>query len=269
MRAVSRNPERLAALAALGADAVRGDLRDGRWMADALLGVDQVVIASHGLVPPDRRNNPPAVDGEGARRVMDAAVRAGAGHVVYVSVAGADRGGSAFARVKFGAEEHLRRSGLPHTVVRPTVFMENQLLLMMAEPLRATGTVTFYGPATTPLNWVSASDVAEEVVRAVNRPARERSVRTVGGPDVLSRLEALAVVEDVLGRTATRKHVPVAAMRLLRGTAGLLNPGLRYLLDLSISEASPAGAIPAERGSLDWVGPTAVREVVEAWASAV
>ncbi|HSG46452.1 MAG TPA: SDR family oxidoreductase [Longimicrobiales bacterium] len=266
VRAVSRRPERLEDLAALGAELVRGDLLHDGWMSDALRDVDQVVVAAHGLVPPDRRNHPDAVDGKGARRLVDAAARAGTGHLVYVSVAGADRRGSAFARTKFATEEHLRRSGLPHTVVRPTVFMENQLLLMLAEPLRATGTVTFYGPGTTPLNWVSAADVADEVVRAVDDPSRDEAVWSVGGPDVLSRLEALAVVEAVLGKAARRKHVPVAGMRLLRGTAGRLNPGLRYLLDLSISEVAPGGAIPADAGLLDRVGRTRVREVVEGWA---
>lgn len=269
VRAVSRNPDRLEELATLGADVVRGDLLDGGWMAAALQGVEQLVVASHGLVPPDRHNHPDAVDGEGARRLVDAAARAGVGHLLYVSVAGADRGGSAFARVKFATEEHLRRSGIPHTVVRPTVFMENQLLLMLAEPLRATGTVTFYGPGTTPLNWVSAADVAQQVVEAVERPVTDRSVRTVGGPDVLSRLEALAVVEAVLGKVARRKHVPLAGIRLLRATAGRLNRGLSCLLDLSIAEAAPGGAIPADAAGLDWVGPTRVRDVVEGWAASL
>ncbi len=267
VRAVTRDPSRVADLVEAGAEVVRGDLLVGTWLDPAISGVGQVVIASHGLVPPDRRNHPGAVDGTGARRLVDAASRAGVRHVVHVSVAGADRVPTLFAREKRATEEHLARSDVPHTILRPTVFLENQLLLAMGEPLRGAGEVTLFGPGTTPLNWISAADVAAAVVEAVGAPPEGGGrVRTIGGPDVLSRLEALAVLEEVLGRKARRKHVPVLGMRLMRAVVGSFHPGMRYLVDLALSEAADDGSLPSTPDSFDWIGDTRLRSVVEEWA---
>ena len=170
VRAASRDPARLAPLEKLGAEPVRLDLLEPDGLATALDGSLHVVIASHGLVPPSRRNTPAAVDGEGARRLIDAAAAAGVRRVVFVSAAAADREATVFARVKRATERHLERAGVPWTVLRPSIFVENHALVLLGEPLRAGKPVPFFGAGSEPLNWISADDVAADVVR----PARPR-----------------------------------------------------------------------------------------------
>lgn len=109
-------------------------------------------------------------------------------------------------------------------------------------------------------------DVARAVVDAVRDPADGGRVRTIGGPDVLSRLEALAVPEEVLGRTAKRKHLPVLGMRVMRATVGAFHPGMRHLVDLALAEATDDGGLPSTPDSFDWIGGTRLRSVVEEWA---
>jgi uncharacterized protein YbjT (DUF2867 family) len=266
VRAASRDPARLAPLAELGAEPVRLDLLEPEGFAAALDGVAHVVIASHGLVPPSRRNTPAAVDGEAARRLIDAAAAAGVRRVVFVSVANADREVTVFARVKRATERHLERAGVPWTVLRPSVFVENHALVLLGEPLRAGKPVPFFGAGSEPLNWISADDVAADVVYVLGDPATAGTVRELRGVDRMSRRDALALLERALGRTARRQHLPVGVVRVARGVSGLLHPGVHALLDMVVHEIARGGDPADEAERADVVGPTRVADVVAAWA---
>jgi len=265
VRAASRDPARLAALAQAGAEPVRLDLLEHGGFAAVLDGVQHVVIASHGLVPPSRRNTPAAVDGDGARRFIDAAAAAGVRRVVFVSAAGADREATVFARVKRATERHLERAGVPWTVIRPSVFVENHALLLLGEPLRAGKPVPFFGSGTEPLNWISADDVAAEIVRVLHDPAAAGTVRELRGVDRMSRRDALALLERALGATARRQHLPVPVVRLARVVSGALHPGVHTLLDMVLHEIERGGDPADEAERADAVGPTRVADVVAAW----
>jgi uncharacterized protein YbjT (DUF2867 family) len=266
VRAVSRDRSRLTDLERLGAEIVRGDLKEPDWMDGALRDVRSLVLSSHGLVPPTRDNHPGIVDDSGNRRIIDAAKRAGVEHVVFISAAPGGETETLFGQIKQRVEECLKASGLAYTIVRPTAFMETHALRLLAEPLRDTGKVTFFGPGTTPLNWVSAEDVAGYVVRALDEPDLRHRTATIGGPDVLSRLQALELVERVVGRRAKRSHVPILFVRAMRSAVGPLHPGMRYLLDMALDEASRSDDFGPSQHSLDWTGPTTLREVVQRWA---
>jgi uncharacterized protein YbjT (DUF2867 family) len=265
VRLVSRDPDGLSTLAAKGGETVRGDLLEDGWQKAALDGVERVVLASHGLVPPSRRNHPGAVDGLGARRLIDAAGRAGVAQFVYISVVNADRSTAAFTRVKHATERHLQDRGMPWTIVRPTVFTETHGLTLMGVPLRAGRRVPFFGPGTATLNWISADDVAEDVVRALHDPATRGTVREVRGPDNLSRVEVFELIERAIGRPGRRLHVPLAAVRVLHAMGRVAHPGLGYLLGLVLAEEADGGA--AQKTEATWVGPTTVRDVVARWAA--
>ena len=264
VRVVSRDPGRAAALAAGGAEVVRGDLLENDWQA-ALAGVNTLVIASHGLYPPSRRNHPAAVDGRGARRLIDAAAAAGVGQVVYLSAAGAAPDGPVFLRIKRATEMHLRASGLRALVIRPTVLIENNALLLLGEPLRRGQPVRLIGPGTTPMNWVSADAVAATIVDLLQTPGEGNRTLELRGPDTLSQLECLAVLEAALGREAARQHLPRVVASLVGRVAAPFNPGLACLLDFILA-ADGAPARPADAEVQVVGGPLA--EIAARWAEA-
>lgn len=266
VRVASRDPARLTALARLGAEPVRLDLLEPDGLSAALDGVASVVLASHGLVPPSRRNTPAAVDGEGARRLVDAAASAGVRRVVFVSAANAEREATVFARVKRATERHLERAGVPWTVLRPSIFIENHALALLGEPLRAGRPVPFFGAGSEPLNWISADDVAAEVVRALDDPAAEGAVRELRGVDRMSRRDALALLERATGRTARRLHLPLPVVRTVRAASASLHPGVHALLDLALDEIARGGDPADAAARADVVGQTRVADVVAAWA---
>ena len=264
VRAVSRDIRRLEGLRRLGAVPIAGDLRSAAWMPGALEGVHGLILASHGLAPPSRDNHPGLIDDEGNRRIIDAARQAGVQRVVLLSVARIAGRPTLFEAVKRRAEEHLKGSGLPYAIVRPTVFIETHALLLLGEPLVAKGAVQFFGPGTATLNWISADDVADHVVRMLDVEPCER-IDVIGGKDNLSRCEVLATIERVLGKRARRTHVPLPVLRVMRATVGPLHPGMRFLLDMALAEAAANGT--TSPAPLDWTGPASVEDVIRRWAA--
>jgi uncharacterized protein YbjT (DUF2867 family) len=271
VRAVSRDPAaRLGAAAARGAETLRVDLRDQHSVELAVRGVDRIVLAAQALFPPSRSNTIAAVEGEGNRRVVDAAAREGVEHLVFASVAGTEPGTPVHhLRVKHDTEAHLRARGVPHTSVRfASVFTEAHCLVLLAEPLRDGRTVRFFGPARNPVRWLSAQDAAEYVLFALDQPPTGRAP-VVAGPETMSRVEALEVCEAVLGRTAKQAHLPLAVMRALKALTPRLHPGIHDMLELAIAESTmpdhPTWAPPPSM--IDWTGQRTVHEVVDDWAS--
>ncbi len=67
-----------------------------------------------------------AADVRHSRNIIDAAASAGTGHLVYLTVAGADQPtGVPVMDSKHAVERYLRAAGVPHTIVAPVYFMEN------------------------------------------------------------------------------------------------------------------------------------------------
>lgn len=271
VRAVSRDPAvRLGAAAARGAETLRVDLRDRHSVELAVRGVDRIVLAAQALFPPSRSNTIAAVDGEGNRRVIDAAAREGVEHLVFASVAGTGPGNPVHhLQVKHDTEAHLRAQGVPHTSVRfASVFTEFHCLVLLAEPLRDGRTVRFFGPARTPIRWLSVRDAAEYVLTALDQPPTDHEP-VVAGPDIMSRVEALELCESVLGRNVKRSHLPLGVMRALEALTPRLHPGIHGLLELAIAESTvpdhPTWA--PDPSVIDWTGRRTVHEVVDDWAS--
>lgn len=264
VRAVSRNPGALAV--PNGVQTVAADVRQPESIRGALQGAETVVAAIHGLVPPTRDNNPSIVDGIGLQRVIDAAVTAGVSRFVLMSAPGpAPDAPDRFSRIKHATEEHVRASGLPYTIVRAPSFMEVHGLVLLGEPLVSKGKVQIIGAGDTPIGWVSVTDVAAVVVDAVVGESGENLTVQVGSFVSMSRLEALAILEQASGRTASRSHLPPAVARLIGRIGGIINPGLGYLMEVAAGkEADPGTVRPPDR----MITPTrSFDDVAAAWAA--
>jgi uncharacterized protein YbjT (DUF2867 family) len=104
---------------------VRGDLDTGYGLSIAIAGVD---VIAHCATAADYRR--PQRDVEGTRRLL-AAARGHRPHVVYISIVGVDRIPLGYYRAKLAAEQVIRDSGLPWTVLRTTQFHDLVLTFVM------------------------------------------------------------------------------------------------------------------------------------------
>ena len=134
VRCLVRDPRRAGGLAGLGVQVAVGDLDDPSGLAEAVAGVERVLLLAP-LGPELERR-------EGA--AIDAAARAGVRHVVKVSTIGvAERGAGAEPRpypAHRASERRLERSGMAWTHLRPGPFFQN--LLAQAPAVRADGVLT-------------------------------------------------------------------------------------------------------------------------------
>src|SRR5215216_236072 len=194
-----------------------GDLATGEGIEAAVDGIKTIVHLA----------GSPKGDEDKARNLVRAASRAGAPHLVYISVvgaeripvvSGADRAMFGYFASKRAAEKVIEDSGLPWTTLRATQF--HDLLLMVAQMLAKLPVVPL--PAGFRVQPVEAGEVATRLVElTLGEPAG--LVPDMGGPRVYGAAELL---RSYLRATQRRRlivpvWVPGKAARVFRAGADL------------------------------------------------
>jgi uncharacterized protein YbjT (DUF2867 family) len=200
-----------------GIQSVTGDLAKDEGIEAAVAGAE-VIVHCAGSNKGDE---------DKTRHLLRAASRAGARHLVYISVVGADRipVDSGIDRAMFGyfasklaAERVLAESGVPWTILRATQF--HDLTLMTAQQMTKLPVVPI--PAGFRFQPVDAAEVADRLVElALGTPAG--LVPDMGGPRVYEMTELVRTY--LRARRMHRLLVPVPipghAARAIRAGANL------------------------------------------------
>lgn len=223
VRVMARHAQVAGDLAAAGAQISPGDIRDAADVDAAMEGVSLCVSAVQGFAGPGHQS-PEAVDRDGNTTLVDVARRAGADVVLVSAVDAAPNHPISLHRMKWAAEEYLRRSGVPWTVVRSTPLAETWADVLREGRNRA-GRVQLFGKGENPISFVSVEDVAAAVVHAVEDPALRGHVIEVGGPESLTFNEFARLVDP----HHEPRHVPRALLRVMATAARPVNPQLARL----------------------------------------
>ncbi len=233
--------ERTAALRAIGATLVEGDLRDPPSLEAACRGAETVYSTATAIVSRTPGDSLAGVDHDGQLALVRAAEGAGVGHFVFVSFPPAD---DVFPiqTGKRAVEAALRDARMTHTVVQASIFMEVWLSPALGFDPGA-GTATVYGTGDQKISYVSLNDVAEFMVRAPQTPAAKNATIVVGGPEALSPHEVIARFEQATGRKFTVQHVPDEALKAQLD--GAQDPVQKSFAGLGRFTAK-GGAIPME-----------------------
>lgn len=188
VRALVRAPERVAGLAGAGAQIAVGDFDDVASLDAAMRGVAVVVMVS------------PAVPAQ-ELAVVDAAARAGVGHLVKATSKASEDSPVARRRGQARIEAGLAASGVPHTLLRSNAYMQNFLALAPAireqhafASAAGTGRVAL----------IDARDVGAVAAGIAADPGRLGG-RTYwpSGPELLSYADVAATLSAVLGHDVT------------------------------------------------------------------
>ncbi|HZQ65143.1 MAG TPA: NmrA family NAD(P)-binding protein [Gaiellaceae bacterium] len=181
------------ALRAAGAEPVAVDFDDPGTIRAAAELADVVFAAG------TAHRAGPSGDSRHGQAIVGAAQAAGA-HLVYVSVAGADRPSDVpIFEGKRRVEDAIRASGAPFTIVAPVYFMENVWNPWNLAVL-AGGRLPSPVPASRLLQQISLDtviDVVSHVIRSRHSLAGERIEIA---SDELSSLDAAEVVSRIVGR---------------------------------------------------------------------
>src|SRR5256886_16604642 len=166
IRALTRKPESTAAaaLAARGVAIVTGAFEDQGSLERAARGVDTVFAMSTPF-----ESGATTETREGIN-IVRAASTVGVSHLVYSSVAGADRAtGIPHFDSKFEVENEIRQSGVPFTIVAPVFFMENFLADWLAAGM-AKGSIGMALPGTRRLQQNTVGGIGQVTALVIERP---------------------------------------------------------------------------------------------------
>ena len=188
-RGLVRDRGKAAALEAAGVEVALGDLGDAAAVNAALEGCEQAFLLM--------ANGPRQLELE--RGFIAAAQGAGLGRVVKMSATGADSASpSVLKRYHGDAEECLRASGVPYTVIRPNFFMQN--LLWMAAEIGARDTFSMpMGQGR--VGTIDVRDVARFVLTALTQPGHENKTYELTGPELVSFHDIARQLSAATGRT--------------------------------------------------------------------
>jgi len=190
-----------------GAQPVHGDLRDRASLDAALENVETVVTTANSAMR-GGADSLQSVDLEGNRNLIEAARDAGVDHFTFVSLLGADPDHpDPFMQAKGQSEASLRESGMGHTILAPTAFMEVWPAMVVGMPALQGQTVTLVGEGSRRHSFVSNRNVAAFAVNAVDHPAALNRHLAIGGPEALTWREVVATYERVLERSIPVEYV--------------------------------------------------------------
>ena len=220
-----------------GVELVREDLLSSAtpWER-ALAGCDAVIhlAATTGKATPAEYERGIV---ETSARVAAAAQRAGVRHFVYVSsiaVRFNDQAHYPYAHSKASAERAVRASGVPATIVRPTIVAGPGSPVMQGFATLALAPVTpVFGDGQKRVAPIHVDDLAEMLVEiAASAPATEPI--ELGGPEAFTIDALLSGIRAARGRGAARLlHLPFAPIRSLLAA---LEPALRPVLPLTAGQ---------------------------------
>src|SRR5258705_8552243 len=209
VRALTRKPESpaAAALAERGVTIVPGDFEDQRSLERAARGVDTVFAMATPFEIGEQAETREGIN------IVRAAAAAGVSHLVYSSVAGADRAtGIPHFDSKFEVEKEIRRSGVPFTIVAPVFFMDNFLAEWLAAGI-AKGAIAMAVPATRRLQQIAVADIARFAALVMERRESFLGKRIDIASDELTGATAAAVISEAAGRRIEYTALPVDTVR--------------------------------------------------------
>ena len=214
--AASRDPSKLADLAAKGAQTRRADFDDPASLAEAFKGVDRLLlISTDGMAPGQRLAQHAAA--------IAAAKTAGVGHVIYTSMPKPETSAVSFASDHLGTENTLKASGLAYTILRNSWYQEN-LFLALPPALKSGQWYSSAGDGKIP--HIAHADCARAAAAAlIQAPVNETF--TLTGPERLTTQQIAALASAATGK-------PLAVIEL---TDEQLAEGMKHA-------GVPAGLIP-------------------------
>lgn len=236
----SSPPAAVAQLEAMGVTLVQASLGNRESLREACSGCDSVVSGMTAMGRPGESVE--RVDRDGQLALVAAAAEEGVERFVYVSFSGVIGKDDPLTLAKRAVERTLKHSGMTWTVLRPSYFMESWFSPALGFDIAA-GRARVYGAGRAPISWVARDDVAEFAAEAVDSEEARNATIEIGGPEAIAPLDAVALFEDITGRSIEVETVGEEALRAQ--VAAATSAQERSLFALMLAYAG-GNAIPME-----------------------
>lgn len=207
IRALVREGSDYSSLQSGGAQVALGDLKNPRSLERACVGIKRI-IATATAATRGGQDTIDSVDSQGYAALIEAAIEAGVRQFVYVSAHGFSADSPvALSRAKIQTEEALRSSGLNYTILRPALFMEAWISMLLGTQLQLGPRVVVIGDPDRPLPFVGAGNVADLAIAVLGHPDAERSSLPLSA-QAASYRQIIDWISDTTGTPITIDSVP-------------------------------------------------------------
>lgn len=260
--ATTREPEKLASLAASGVDVRKADFDDPAALRGAFAGADRLLlISTSALSPPGHRLAQ-------HRAAVGAAVAAGVSHVVYTSgPAPYPVAGGALIDDHFWTEQALFESPIEWTVMRHFLYTDT-LLGSLAAAVASGRLASSVGASGT--NYVTREDCARADAAALASDWRGQRVLDVTGPAPVTQDELAAIASELTGRSVSRVDVSADEERGAMADGGMPPFVVDAVARFNLARAQGYHAVVAPTvQELTGRAPASVREFLSAQRSAL
>ena len=196
--------------ASVNVQVVVGDMLKPETLKDALKDIDKTVLIS---------SADPFTMAETQISFIDAAKEAGIKHIVKLSCLNPDKNSPArFVRMHAEIEEHLEKSGMAWTHIRPAHFMQMYLL---NAPTIITQDSFFVPMADAYVAPTDVHDIAKVFYAVLMSDGHEGKVYEMSGPESIAMNDIAAKLSKTLGRTISYVDVAPEQFRDQAVSAGL------------------------------------------------
>lgn len=200
VRAITRQTRPIPAFE--GIEVVAADLNDPPSLERACAGADAVFFTSPTFTERDR-----AV--LHASRVAEAAVSAGVGRLVYNTTSWHPDApiGVPTMDIAYEKTAALQATGVPLTVVRPSLFMDNLLTRWVKPYLLEWGEFSYPHRPDLDVSWICLDDVARVMIATLGSDDLVGEILDVGGPETLTPPQVAALLGEVLERPVVYRRI--------------------------------------------------------------
>ncbi|QWW66387.1 SDR family oxidoreductase [Rhizobium sp. WYJ-E13] len=218
--AATRNPEKLAGLAAKGVVIRKADFDDAAGLEAAFAGTDRLlIISTDALDTPGKRLTQ-------HKAAVAAAVKAKVKHITYTSMPAPDNSLVTFAPDHLGTENAIKESGIPYAIVRDAWYHDNYLHGM---PHNLQTGKWFTSAGDGKISTISRDDCALAIASVL--AAGTTGIYTLTGKQSLTSKEIAAIVTEATGKPLD--VVSVTDEQLGQGIRGAGLPG--FVADMLVS----------------------------------
>jgi len=226
VRVIVRTPARAANLRDLGVEVVPGDIADPASLAGAAQGCERVIHLV-GIIQEGRGFTFRSVHVEGTMNVLAAAKKAGVKHFFHQSALGTrESAKSEYHRTKWEAEQLVQASGMPWTILRPSLIYGpgDQFTLRLADAIKLSPVLPVIGSGRSKVQPIYVEDVAVCIGKAVQGEGFFNRIYEIGGPEQLTYEQVTKAIAEALGVKRPTVHMPMFFMRTMARVAEAVLP---------------------------------------------
>jgi uncharacterized protein YbjT (DUF2867 family) len=192
----------------------QASLETGDGLAEAVAGVDVIIHCATGGYSRAKQ-----VDVEGTRRLLPLARQQAVKHIMYMSIIGVDKIPNSYLQAKYEAEQLIKASGIPYTILRAAQFYEAITILLKGLTKLPIGLILKGFPSQP----IDINEVAELMVEMV-KTGPSGLVPDIAGPRTYDLIDLARTWLQAQGKHKPLLQIPIpgkfgAAMRAGYGTA--------------------------------------------------